>query len=166
MKSQCANFNEALYLTERTERTERTEYIERDAARQVRDVLDQLGNSFWKKDLSIAPIRGALATWGLTIADIDVASFHRASTVANDKNECKTVCQQLEHLGRKKGNALLGIFQKFLTGHPKGAAGGWMINGALQVLNTGLVPGNRNADNIDQVMEQFDFIVTASRPSP
>jgi fatty acid synthase subunit alpha len=33
----------------------------------------------------------------------------------------------------------------------------------LQVLNTGLVPGNRNADNVDQVMEQFDYILYPSR---
>ena len=68
----------------------------------------------------------------------------------------------MRHLGRKKGNALLGIFQKYLTGHPKGAAGAWMFNGCLQVLNTGLVPGNRNADNVDKIMEQFDYIVYPS----
>lgn len=38
-----------------------------------------------------------------------------------------------------------------------------MMNGCLQVLNSGLVPGNRNADNVDQVMEQFDYIVYPSR---
>lgn len=58
---------------------------------------------------------------------------------------------------------MLGIFQKYLTGHPKGAAGAWMLNGCLQVLNTGLVPGNRNADNVDEVMEKFDYIVYPSR---
>jgi len=69
----------------------------------------------------------------------------------------------MKHLGRKKGNALLGIFQKYLTGHPKGAAGAWMFNGCLQVLNSGLVPGNRNADNVDQAMEKFDYICYPSR---
>lgn len=157
MKTQSSDFNEAVYAAERAA------HINREAARQERDVLDQLGNSFWKKDPSIAPLRGALATWGLTIDDLDVASFHGTSTVANDKNESRTLCQQMEHLGRSKGNAMLGIFQKFLTGHPKGAAGGWMLNGALQCLNTGLVPGNRNADNIDKVMEDFDFIVYPSK---
>jgi len=38
-----------------------------------------------------------------------------------------------------------------------------MFNGCLQVLNSGLVPGNRNADNVDQVMEKFDYIVYPSR---
>lgn len=38
-----------------------------------------------------------------------------------------------------------------------------MFNGCLQVLNSGLVPGNRNADNVDKVMEKFDHIVYPSR---
>jgi fatty acid synthase subunit alpha len=157
MKSQGQEFNESEYAQDRAMN------IEREAARQERDVLYSLGNNFWKNDPTIAPLRGALATWGLTIDDLNVASFHGTSTVANDKNESKTLCQQMGHLGRKKGNALMGIFQKYLTGHPKGAAGAWMMNGCLQVLNSGLVPGNRNADNIDQVMEQFDHLVYPSK---
>ncbi|TVY91744.1 Fatty acid synthase subunit alpha [Lachnellula willkommii] len=157
MKAQGHEFNESDYAQERAA------HIEVEAARQERDVLNSLGNAFWKKDNTIAPLRGALATWGLTIDDLDVASFHGTSTVANDKNESSVICQQLKHLGRKKGNAVMGVFQKYLTGHPKGAAGAWMMNGCLQVLNSGLVPGNRNADNVDQVMEQFDYIVYPSR---
>ena len=150
-------------LDEKEYMADRATHIEKEAARQQKDVLRSFGNNFWKSDPSIAPLRGALATWGLTIDDLDVASFHGTSTKANDKNESSVICQQLAHLGRKKGNALLGIFQKYLTGHPKGAAGAWMMNGCLQVLNTGLVPGNRNADNVDKVMEQFDYIVYPSR---
>ncbi|KAH7401155.1 hypothetical protein DE146DRAFT_496251 [Phaeosphaeria sp. MPI-PUGE-AT-0046c] len=157
IKDAGENFNEAEYLEERAS------HIELEAKRQEKEALNSLGNSFWKQDPRIAPLRGALATWGLTIDDLDVASFHGTSTVANDKNESDVICQQMRHLGRKKGNALLGIFQKYLTGHPKGAAGAWMFNGCLQVLNTGLVPGNRNADNVDKIMEQFDYIVYPSR---
>ena len=142
---------------------DRANHVEKEAERQTKEVLRSFGNNFWKSDPSIAPLRGALATWGLTIDDLGVASFHGTSTKANDKNESSVICQQMAHLGRKKGNAVLGIFQKYLTGHPKGAAGAWMMNGCLQVLNTGLVPGNRNADNVDQVMEQFDYIVYPSR---
>lgn len=142
---------------------DKARHIEKEAERQTKDVLRSFGNNFWKSDPSIAPLRGALATWGLTIDDLGVASFHGTSTKANDKNESSVICQQMAHLGRKKGNAVLGIFQKYLTGHPKGAAGAWMLNGCLQVLNTGLVPGNRNADNVDQVMEKFDYIVYPSR---
>lgn len=157
MKQQGSDFNETEFMEDRAN------HIEREARRQEKDALGSLGNNFWKQDSRIAPLRGALATWGLTIDDLDVASFHGTSTVANDKNESDVICQQMKHLGRKKGNALLGIFQKYLTGHPKGAAGAWMFNGCLQALNTGLVPGNRNADNVDKVMEKFDYIVYPSQ---
>jgi 3-oxoacyl-(acyl-carrier-protein) synthase len=36
------------------------------------------------------------------------------------------------------------VCQKYLTGHPKGPAAAWMLNGLLQALNDGIVPGNRN----------------------
>lgn len=157
MKSQGSTFNESDYMQDRIG------HIGREAIRQEKDATFSLGNNFWKQDSRIAPLRGALATWGLTIDDLGVASFHGTSTVANDKNESDVICQQMKHLGRKKGNAVLGIFQKYLTGHPKGAAGAWMMNGCLQVLNSGLVPGNRNADNVDKVMEKFDYIVYPSR---
>ena len=158
MKAQADfGFDENEYMQERTQ------HIAREAQRQERDAQYSLGNNFWKQDSRIAPLRGALATWGLTIDDLGVASFHGTSTVANDKNESEVLCRQMQHLGRKKGNALLGIFQKYLTGHPKGAAGAWMFNGCLQVLNSGLVPGNRNADNVDQVMEKFDYICYPSK---
>jgi fatty acid synthase subunit alpha len=157
IKSQGGEFDESEYMQQRAK------HIANEAIRQEKDATNSLGNAFWKNDPTIAPLRGALATWGLTVDDLGVASFHGTSTVANDKNESDVVCRQMRHLGRKKGNALLGIFQKYLTGHPKGAAGAWMFNGCLQVLNSGLVPGNRNADNVDKVMEQFDYIVYPSR---
>ncbi|KAG9256470.1 fatty acid synthase subunit alpha [Emericellopsis atlantica] len=157
MKAQGADFDESEYAQDRIA------HIEKEAARQEKELLRSMGNNFWKSDPSIAPLRGALATWGLTIDDLDVASFHGTSTKANDKNESSVICQQLRHLGRSKGNAVMGIFQKYLTGHPKGAAGAWMMNGCLQVLNSGIVPGNRNADNVDPIMEDFDLIVYPSR---
>ncbi|KAF2225506.1 fatty acid synthase subunit alpha [Elsinoe ampelina] len=156
-KQQNPDLDESAYMQDRAK------HIELEAKRQEKDALYSLGNNFWKQDPKIAPLRGALATWGLTIDDLGVASFHGTSTKANDKNESDVICQQMQHLGRKKGNALLGIFQKYLTGHPKGAAGAWMFNGCLQVLNSGLVPGNRNADNVDAIMEKFDYIVYPSR---
>lgn len=157
MKAQDSEFDTFEYMQERGR------HVEREAVRQEKDAQFSLGNNFWKQDSRIAPLRGALATWGLTIDDVNVASFHGTSTVANDKNESDVICQQMKHLGRKKGNALMGVFQKYLTGHPKGAAGAWMFNGCLQVLDTGLVPGNRNADNVDKTLEKFDYIVYPSR---
>lgn len=142
----------------REELGERIDQITKDARRQEKEAQSTWTVDFYKRDPHISPLRGALAVWGLGIDDIGVSSFHGTSTGANDKNESAAIHDMLVHLGRSKGNPVLGIFQKYLTGHPKGAAGAWMLNGVLQVLNTGIVPGNRNADNVDSVLEQFDRI--------
>jgi len=105
-------------------------------------------------------MRGALATWGLKVDDISVVSCHGTSTIKNELNECSVIQEQMTQLGRTKGNPLLAVFQKHLTGHPKGAAAAWMINGALQIMDSGSIPGNRNADNIDSALEKFDHIVS------
>lgn len=117
------SFNAAEYMKKRAQ------HIECEAFRQEKDAQFSIGNNIWRRDSRIAPLRGVLATWGLTIDDIDVASFHGTWTIANDKNESDVMCQQMKHLGRKNGNAVMGIFQKYLTGHPRGAAGAWMFNG-------------------------------------
>lgn len=125
---------------------------------QEQDMLGSFGNHFWRNHPEISPIKGALATWGLSIDDVTVASFHGTSTVMNEKNECSIIQKQLSHLGRTKGNRILGVFQKNITGHPKGPASAWMLNGCLQMMSTGLVPGNRNLDNLDSEFEQYDYI--------
>ncbi|KAI8321062.1 hypothetical protein GQ54DRAFT_290323 [Martensiomyces pterosporus] len=68
-----------------------------------------------------------------------------------------------EHLGRTPGNVVFSICQKHLTGHPKGAAAMWMLNGVVQSMRTGVVPGNRNADNIAAELEECEYIVYPSR---
>jgi len=157
----------------------RTEYMKQDAQRQLSEALNTWGNEFWKGSTQISPIVGSLAVWGLTVGrfslpflkppfltnadDIDFASFHGTSTVMNDTNETQVIQQQLSHLGRREGHPVYGIFQKYLTGHPKGAAGAWMLNGCLQVLDSGLIPGNRAADNIDSKLEKNDLIFFPSR---
>lgn len=137
---------------------ERIACIHDEAQVQVKEAMYTYGNHFWKGDTRISPLRGSLATWGLTVDDVDVASFHGTSTVKGEKNELEVIDTQFSHLNRTKGNVAFGIFQKYLTGHPKGAAGAWMMNGCLQVLNSGLVPGNRNADNIDEAFEKFAHV--------
>ncbi|KAJ1938514.1 hypothetical protein FBU59_004414 [Linderina macrospora] len=151
-KAQDAKFDDALFVKERTE------FIASETKRQKDDARNTWGNEFWKRDQSIAPIRGALATWDLTVDDIGVSSFHGTSTKANDKNESEVVDKQLRHLGRTPGHAVPAVCQKWLTGHHKGGAGGVMLNGVLQILRTGIVPGNRNADNIDPEFEKFDYL--------
>ncbi|KAF2463978.1 uncharacterized protein BDR25DRAFT_243903 [Lindgomyces ingoldianus] len=143
-------------------RQHRLEATAIEMKRQRSDVLNSYGNEFWKRDLKISPMRGALATWGLTVDDIQVASFHGTSTIKNELNECGVIQEQMTQLGRTKGNPVLAVFQKHLTGHPKGAAAAWMLNGALQIMNTNMIPGNKNADNIDNALEQFDHIAFPS----
>ncbi|KAI8318916.1 thiolase-like protein, partial [Martensiomyces pterosporus] len=139
------------------------EGIIREADRERAEALDTWGNEFWKRNPQISPLRGSLAVWGLTVDDIGVASFHGTSTVANDKNESEVLNRQMEHLGRTPGLAVPAVCQKWLTGHSKGAAAAWMLNGVLQSLRTGIVPGNRNADNIAAELEKFEYIVYPSR---
>ncbi|KAI8318366.1 thiolase-like protein, partial [Martensiomyces pterosporus] len=142
---------------------QRIKFIEKERARQRRAALDMWGSEFWKQDPHISPLRGSLAVWGLTVDDIGVASFHGTSTIANDKNESEVLHEQLEHLGRTPGLAVPAVCQKWLTGHPKGPAAAWKLNGMIQSLRTGIVPGNRNADNIDPEFERLEHIIYPSR---
>ncbi|KAI1147244.1 hypothetical protein F4825DRAFT_465861 [Nemania diffusa] len=127
-----------------------------------RDAQWMWNSNIRQLDPLLSPMRCALAAWGLTVDDIRVASFHGTSTKANDKNESQVVNQQMNHLGRSRGNPLLVICQKYLTGHPKGAAGAWMLNGCLQVLNTGIIPGNRNLDDVEMALEAYEHLVYPS----
>lgn len=133
--------------------------IETAAATKARSAKRTWGNDIRLQDPKIAPIKAALATWGLGIDDITVASMHGTSTKANDTNEADVISTQLSHLGRTKGNPILAVCQKSLTGHPKGAAGAWQLNGCMQMLQTGIVPGNRNLDNVERNLRQYEHIV-------
>ncbi|KAL4955090.1 hypothetical protein BDW69DRAFT_204790 [Aspergillus filifer] len=126
---------------------------------RVRDAQQRWGNNIRLSDSSISPIRASLATWGLTVDDIKVVSMHGTSTKANEVNEGDVINTQMEHLGRRKGNPLLSVCQKSLTGHPKAGAGAWQLNGCLQMMQDRIVPGNRNADNIDSQLRAFEHLV-------
>ncbi|CAH7689739.1 fatty acid synthase subunit beta [Phakopsora pachyrhizi] len=141
---------------------ERYANIEKEAKRQEKDALATYG-MLSGEDPSVAPLKRGLAVWGLSIDDVGVASFHGTSTKANDKNESSVYNQQLKHLGRSKGNAVPVVAQKWLTGHPKGGAAAWMLCGVTQAIQDGLIPGNRNADNIGPELQQFDFLVYPSK---
>ena len=145
------------------------------AARRIAEIaherahLERSARRAWCLDFAgsagagaVAPLRAALAAWGLGPDDITLGSFHGAcatreeggcrgvsamrgtpfphlwapagtGTQANDVNESDVTHAQLAHLGRSPGRPLLVVAQKHLTGHPKGAAAAWMVNGALQV---------------------------------
>ncbi|KAL2823456.1 hypothetical protein BDW59DRAFT_163236 [Aspergillus cavernicola] len=126
---------------------------------RIRDAQRRWGNDIRLLEPSISPIRASLATWGLTIDDIKVVSMHGTSTKANEVNEGDVINTQMEHLGRRKGNPLLSVCQKSLTGHPKAGAGAWQLNGCLQMIHEKIIPGNRNADNIDAHLRQFKHLV-------
>ena len=97
--------------------------IEASAQKAIKETLNTYGNGFWKGDERISPLRGALAVWGLTVDDLNVASLHGTSTVLNDLNETAVIQQQLTHLARTDGNVMPCVCQKSLVGHAKGAAG-------------------------------------------
>ncbi|KAL2256706.1 hypothetical protein VTK26DRAFT_1254 [Humicola hyalothermophila] len=137
--------------------------IERDAKRAIREAKNMYGNQFWRHDDSISPLRGALAVWGLTIDDLSVASLHGTSTKQNDLNETAVMQAQLAHLGRTEGNVLPCCLQKGLLGHGKGAAGAFAVNSCLQMLASGLIPGNRNADNIDAELADRNLLFFPSQ---
>lgn len=135
--------------------------VREEAMNQVAEATFNLGNNFWRDSTKkqISPIRGSLATWGLSIDDISVASMHATSTKQNDLNETLVIDEQLRHLGRSYGNLMPCVSQKWLTGHSKGAAGAWMVNGCLQMMDTALIPGNRNADNIDEGLRSREHLL-------
>lgn len=149
-------------------RQQNIDAIHDEARRQEGEVLFGLGNEFWKSDTThkISPIRGSLATWGLGIDDISVASLHGTSTVKNDLNEPSVIQAQMKHLGRRSGNSLPCVCQKWLTGHSKGAAGAWMVNGCLQMMATGVIPGNRNADNVDEKLREHQHLLFPNLSMP
>ncbi|GKU11664.1 unnamed protein product, partial [Fusarium langsethiae] len=144
-----------------TYRENREKLIKEEARRQDAEATFNLGNQFWTREETgrISPIRGSLSVWGLSIDDISVASLHGTSTVQNDLNEPMVIQEQMRHLGRRRGNLLPCVCQKWLTGHSKGAAGSWMINGCLQMMNSGMIPGNRNADNVEEKLRKHHHLV-------
>ncbi|KAJ5151390.1 uncharacterized protein N7482_010642 [Penicillium canariense] len=123
----------------------------------TRQMRRHWGNQFRVQNPEISPLRASLAVFGLTVDDIGIVSLHGTSTKANDINEPETINTQMSHLGRK-GPPLIAVCQKSITGHPKAAAAAWMLNGCLQMLQSGLVPGNFNCDNIDPALQKFEHL--------
>lgn len=64
----------------------RVAFIDAEARRQEKDALATFG-MLEGSDPAVAPLRRALAVWGLGVDDIGVISCHGTSTTANDKNE-------------------------------------------------------------------------------
>lgn len=99
-------------------------------------------------------IQRCLTRYGLNINDMGAFSFHGTSTVGNDKNEsliCNTILNKFNYTERP----VPVISQKYLTGHAKGAAFGIMLNGVLQSFRSNYIPGNINADDIDNTFQEY-----------
>jgi fatty acid synthase subunit beta len=113
---------------------------------------------WWQNNPSVSPFRGALSVFGLTGDDITVASCHGTSTKKNDLNEPSILQQEMIALGRTPGNPLHIVTQKYLTGHPKGAAAAWQMNGIMQAMEESVIPGNRNLDCVDPELRKFNHL--------
>ena len=80
--------------------------IEAEAARQEKDALAMYG-MLEGSDPRIAPLRRALAVWGLTADDIGVLSIHGTSTNANVSEKVSSVITRLIILtGRERDEHL------------------------------------------------------------
>ncbi len=126
------------------------------AAALVRGAQREFGHEFYAGDDRISPLRGALAVFGLDADDIAVVSKHDTSTQANDVNENRLHAALQAALGRTPGLPLAVISQKALTGHPKGAAAAWQLNGLLQAMADDVVPANANLEDVDPAMAEFE----------
>ncbi|RPD59601.1 fatty acid synthase [Lentinus tigrinus ALCF2SS1-6] len=136
--------------------------IEKEAARQEKDALATYG-MLEGVDPRIAPLRRALAIWGLTADDLGVLSIHGTSTGANEKNETHIWNDVFTNLGRTNGNAIPIMAQKSLVGHSKGGSAAWQFAGLLQSVESGIIPGNRNADNIDALFKAHTYLIFPSK---
>ncbi|KAF8656258.1 hypothetical protein AX16_002694 [Volvariella volvacea WC 439] len=141
---------------------ERVAYIEKEAAQQEKDALAVYG-MLEGSDPRIAPLRRALAVWGLTADDIGILSIHGTSTGANEENETKIWNDIFTTISRTPGNAVPIVAQKSLLGHAKGGSAAWQMIGLLQSVITGIIPGNRNSDNIDSHFEDRRFLMFPSK---
>ncbi|KAL5526485.1 FAS2 [Sanghuangporus sanghuang] len=140
----------------------RVAQIEQDAARQEKDAMAVYG-MLSGSDPHISPLRRALAVFGLLPDDIGVLSIHGTSTKANEKNETQIWNDIFTTLGRTPGNAVPIVAQKSLCGHSKGGSAAWQLAGLIQTVASGIVPGNRNADNVDSEFRKHEHLMFPSK---
>lgn len=105
-----------------------------------------------------------LAALGVIPDDIAVVSKHDTSTNANDPNESELHNTLAHAIGRTEGNPLFVISQKTLTGHAKGGACIFQINGLTQLFRSGVIPGNASLDCVDPKLERDDHMVWLREP--
>ncbi|NMN01300.1 fatty-acid synthase [Bifidobacterium sp. DSM 109958] len=105
-----------------------------------------------------------LARLGVTPDDIAVVSKHDTSTNANDPNESELHNTLAHAIGRTDGNPLFVISQKTLTGHAKGGACIFQVNGLTQLFGSGVIPANASLDCVDPKLACDDHMVWLRSP--
>ncbi|PCH42040.1 fatty acid synthase [Wolfiporia cocos MD-104 SS10] len=136
--------------------------IEKEAAHQEKDALATYG-MLQGVDPRVAPLRRALAVWGLTADDIGVLSIHGTGTGANENNETHVWNDIFTNISRSVGNAVPTMAQKSLCGHSKGGSAAWQLIGLVQSVDSGIIPGNRNADNVDSHFKEYTYLMFPSK---
>ena len=111
-----------------------------------------------------SPLSAALQRLGLQADDIAVVSKHDTSTQMNDPNEADLHERIQAALQRTPGNPLLVVSQKTVTGHAKGGAAAWQVEGVLQMMERSVVPGNRNLETADPLLRDGAFLTLGDRP--
>ncbi|MCK9249743.1 MAG: DUF1729 domain-containing protein [Solirubrobacteraceae bacterium] len=111
-----------------------------------------------------SPLGRGLAALGLTADDVALVSKHDTSTEMNDPHEADVHHRIQDALGRTPGNPLLVVSQKSLTGHSKGGAAAWQVDGVLRTFDTGIVPGNRTLECADPLLRASSHLVAGDRP--
>jgi fatty acid synthase subunit alpha, fungi type/fatty acid synthase subunit beta, fungi type len=112
---------------------------------------------------NISPLCRALAVWSLSADDIGVLFIRVTSTQANEKNETYVWNTILKTLDCSPGNAVPIMVQKSLVCHSKGGAAAWQMAALLQSVESGVVPGNRDADNVDALFQQHSLLMFSSK---
>ena len=67
-------------------------------------------------------------------------------------------------IGRTDGNPLFVISQKTLTGHAKGGACIFQVNGLTQLFKSGVIPANAALDCVDPKLQRDDHMVWVRSP--
>ena len=110
-----------------------------------------------------SPLATALRRHGLDADDIAVVSKHDTSTEMNDPNEADLHHRIQTAIGRTPGNPLLVVSQKSVTGHAKGGAAAWQVAGVLQMMESGIVPGNRTLESADPLLDASTHLAVGHR---
>ncbi len=111
-----------------------------------------------------SPLAKGLRTVGLGADDLSLVYKHDTSTAANDPNESQLHEKLAAALGRTEGNPLYVVSQKALTGHAKGGAAAFQLNGLCQTLVGGTVAPNRALDCVDEQLSENGHLVWLRQP--